>query len=323
MDTDNAQSECSVVGGMTLFWIFFLLVLANATHPLGQNEFRPEVHRYLRCLVSYCVADTFVLYWSIINTAIRSDISLLQAAELVARNRLHKNEQSGTETSGAGDAGIPLRILGSVSLNGLMMDARARLMFDVLPVLSYAKICGFSGVPALFAFATALFLSWLLAELVLVALYCQSILAPPCSRPDRSGGKEGREAEWGAFHNSSHRIAYPAYLEALRVFPVIVDGMAIWILSAVGMGGMPLYLHPLFYVVAGMVLMLLTYVLGNCAHLFFDSALVQRDYYAPKSTLMMYLKRVVVMGPVASLLYFTVVYDPAGTCKAAWTEQLG
>ncbi|KAK4209269.1 hypothetical protein QBC37DRAFT_378252 [Rhypophila decipiens] len=142
----------------TSFWVILVLGITSAWHPPGSSiGFPDEIRRYVRIFPLTALFDTVILWAEFV-------IHIFDA-------------KYGSSSTNPDDSERRNRALSTnkVWLQALILfiglAVRARLLRDILAILSYTKMYGYYGTPVSFTFATLYFPSWLANEMFSLLAY--------------------------------------------------------------------------------------------------------------------------------------------------------
>lgn len=356
---DSSDQTPSPVGGMNIFWTIFGLGLACSLHPLGSAcGFPPEFTRYVRVLplcnpldififiYEYCLlleADQWIFWKPLV------DLAADRCSHAMALAPPQDVEQAPQLQNPAGDGHED----GAATVSALAffsLDIRSRLIQNALVVFLYAKLWGYHGVPVSFAIATIYFTSWTIMELILVLAHGFRVLRYKRTRSALITGS-GQTAtqlrslkQDGGFRPTLALSAKTQEkLACLTVF--VLYGQAcfciLWLLKPMCLraANASLVITDQTSSVCCMSFIgLPTAFQESCSSISLDKGFLLFGYIGPLVSLglmvwlvaMHYhfsylnLARVSILGVIIGfVLACTIYWDPTGTSKEDWTEQLG
>lgn len=246
----------------------------------------------------------------------------------------------------------------SPAIANVLLDVRFRLVADILNILLYIKICGFSGVRLWASVADLLFSSWLIMEVTLVVGYFHQ-------RNDTEGNCEGYfpvldepstdpvtfssflvfvEAtipiyillhHWPSWSTVEGLVPASVYWVAdhtamLRPFDTLFDVSGVLFLplliaSMVWMVLLTIFNVFVFFIFIIPLLLPIALFAGFVVGLLWllNYAATELAYITPDNASAIWAKTLVITMCSMYLVYFIVLYDATGTWKSSWTEYLG
>lgn len=135
--------QSTPVTGWNVFWAVLSLTLACATHPIYSPGRHPQKFRHIEGVNSFGIAwDTLGLIFDVGKRFRENRGRLILACAVVSDDRRRRN----------GDPAL--------------QDRRIRIIFAIVFILQYIKLCGYHGIVLLFPYLTLSFGSWALMELI-------------------------------------------------------------------------------------------------------------------------------------------------------------
>ncbi|KAK4206932.1 hypothetical protein QBC37DRAFT_406672 [Rhypophila decipiens] len=188
MPDSPASDHAGEVDGMNIFWVLFILISVTVLHPLGRAPGFSRFTRYERMLPLSSALDAVDLYVACIQAWRTQGLPFRKAARAICNERLQGNlppadnlpnallpMQNQADSPSDGDEDNSRRQDMQSRLRfiiaQLYLDSIPRVLANIGIVLTYAKVCGFRGVPYSLAVATVCFSTWMSMEAFLVVAF--------------------------------------------------------------------------------------------------------------------------------------------------------
>jgi hypothetical protein len=356
---DSSDQTPSPVGGMNIFWTIFGLALACSLHPLGSAcGFHPEFARYVRVLPLCNPLDILIFIYEYYLLAEADkwtfwkplvDLAADRCSHAIGLAPPQDVEQAPQLQDPAGDGHED----GAATVSALAffsLDFRSRLIQNALVVFLYAKLWGYHGIPVSFGIATTYFTSWTIMELVLILAHGFRVLPYKRLRSALTMGSGQTAAQLASpqHYGGCRRtlaLSWKTQEKLACVTIFVLYGQAclcvVWLLKPVCLraANVSLVITNMTSSVCCMSFIgLPTAFQEPCSSISMDKGFLLFGYTGPLVSLGMvlwlvamhyhfsffHLARVSILVVVVGfVLACTVYWDPAGTWKEDWTEQLG